>query len=216
MVLARQSKLTKGKIIHVIRHGESQHNVDFKYLGRRDTTLTEKGQRQAHALRRLLPKLKPKLVITSAVLRALQTTKAMGFKGRTVVVPDAREVASHIANRPIHCNRAVGGDLSTRFGSYDWTLPVEDARKAGGLRGYQQEINGSDKSNASVRARAKQLSKYLQERAESSIALVSHGHFLQFLTGDSYYDNCECRSYRLVGSKWYPLRRWRQKRQPFA
>ena len=42
---------SSGKIVHVIRHGEAEHNVDSKAQLKRDTELTGKGHKQAAALR---------------------------------------------------------------------------------------------------------------------------------------------------------------------
>lgn len=68
---------------------------------RHDTKLTKRGHRQAKSLQQLLPKLKPQVAITSAILRALQTTRGIGFEGPTVVVPEAREVGGWPANSPM-------------------------------------------------------------------------------------------------------------------
>merc|ERR1712048_986295 len=105
------------------------------------------GWRQARALRRLLPTLRPQVVVTSAVLRALQTARAMGFKGRVTVVPAAREVASCPCNYPIDIRRAISGDLHKEFGHYDWSLPIKDLEEAGGARKYQRQVSYSDGTN---------------------------------------------------------------------
>jgi broad specificity phosphatase PhoE len=199
----------KGKIVHVIRHGQAQHNVDPKCLMHHDTQLTAHGWCQARALRKVLPKLRPQVVITSAVLRALQTTRAMGFKGVTTIVPDVREVATCPANMPIDASRAISGDLNNEFGAYDWSLASQLTKEAGGTRQYQRRVRASDGSTRAIRDRAKKLTKYLEKRPESSIVVVSHGEFLEHLTGDCYMDNCEVRAYRVIQGKWRRLRAWK-------
>ncbi|CAE7371334.1 unnamed protein product [Symbiodinium natans] len=202
MVLCFQSgkrkRLVKAKLVHVVRHGEAQHNVRDKYLLKHDTQLTKRGRRQAKSLHTLLPKLKAEVAITSAVLRALQTTRCMGFSGKTVVVPEAREVAGWPANAPIDSQRAVTGDLESQFGRYDWSLAAKGSRQHNAQR-WERLVQ--------IKDRARRLTKLIERRQESSILLVSHGEFLQHLTSDKYMQNCEVRTYAVCDGKWRRLRR---------
>ncbi len=88
------------KIITVIRHGEAQHNVDHDMLAKRDTILTKEGRKQAKAVGKYLINHKIDVVLTSPVLRALQTTRHMltsaesldqKFRFKPEVVLDLRE-----------------------------------------------------------------------------------------------------------------------------
>eukprot|EP00434_Breviolum_minutum_P023737 symbB.v1.2.020936.t1/scaffold1787.1/size187711/10 len=187
----------KAKLVHVIRHGEAQHNVNDKFLLKHDTKLTKRGQRQAKSLQRLLPKLKPEVAVTSSVLRALQTTRGIGFSGPTVVVPEAREVGGWPANSPIESKQALSSDGETKFGRYDWSL-VAGPRRSSTMRW---------ETVRAIKERASRLSRLLERRSESSLLLVSHGEFLQHLTGDDYMGNCEVRTYSVHRGKWQRLRR---------
>eukprot|EP00437_Effrenium_voratum_P004561 CAMPEP_0181438528 /NCGR_PEP_ID=MMETSP1110-20121109/21954_1 /TAXON_ID=174948 /ORGANISM="Symbiodinium sp., Strain CCMP421" /LENGTH=216 /DNA_ID=CAMNT_0023562215 /DNA_START=56 /DNA_END=707 /DNA_ORIENTATION=- len=195
MVLCLQSdkrkRLVKAKLVHVVRHGEAQHNVKDKYLLKNDTKLTKRGRRQAKSLHTLLPKLKAEVAITSAVLRALQTTRCMGFSGKTVVVPEAREVAGWPANAPIDTKRALAGDLESQFGRYDWSLAVKGCAPSGHSAQEWERL-------VQIKDRARRLTKLIERRKESSILLVSHGEFLQHLTSDKYMQNCEVRTYAVA------------------
>lgn len=205
------TKKVQGKLVHVIRHGQAQHNVDMKYLARRDTQLTCEGLMQARALRRVLSRLKPDVAVTSAVLRALQTTRAMGFRGRgVVVVPEARELGGHAANAPVDPRRATSGDLRRDFGKYDWSLALREAKACKERRGTLPQARDTASRwelSADVHRRARRLTRFLASRPEKSIALVSHGEFLMELTGDTYMGNCELRTYRVYRGKWLRVRR---------
>eukprot|EP00928_Gymnodinium_smaydae_P009765 TRINITY_DN13657_c0_g1_i1.p1 TRINITY_DN13657_c0_g1~~TRINITY_DN13657_c0_g1_i1.p1 ORF type:complete len:221 (+),score=28.43 TRINITY_DN13657_c0_g1_i1:105-767(+) len=205
----QKRRTCQAKTVHVIRHGEAQHNVEHRFLDVRDTVLTPQGVRQARALRAVMQQLRPEVAVTSAVLRALQTTKAMGFRGPTVVAPDAREVASCPANLPLTLRRKSlsGKKLARRFKDYDWSMVLKDVRAAGGARKYARNIKRADfATSASLRRRARKFTRYLEARPEESIVLVSHGEFLMELTGDRYMDNCEVRSYRVHRGIWRRLR----------
>eukprot|EP00929_Paragymnodinium_shiwhaense_P049469 TRINITY_DN24953_c0_g1_i1.p1 TRINITY_DN24953_c0_g1~~TRINITY_DN24953_c0_g1_i1.p1 ORF type:complete len:248 (-),score=55.97 TRINITY_DN24953_c0_g1_i1:214-957(-) len=206
---------TERKIVHVIRHAEAQHNVSKRYLGRRDTLLTPRGRRQAQLLSRVVRVLRPDVVVTSPILRALQTTRALGLrKCPTLVQPHARErvaCPTHLCDLPVAPSRAVAGDLRGMYGKYDWSLAKESASAAGGARKYCNAISRFDlEAEENIHQRARQLTKFLEERPEPSMALVSHGGFLMYLTGDSYMQNCEVRSYEVIDGEWRKLRRGRR------
>ncbi|CAK9020985.1 Probable phosphatase SPAC513.02 [Durusdinium trenchii] len=196
-VLKPCKRAPKAKLIHVIRHGEAQHNVNDKFLLKHDTKLTKRGQRQAKSLHKLLPKLKPQVAVSSAVLRALQTTRGIGFAGPTVVSPEAREVGGWPANSPIESKEALSCELASQFGRYDWSL----------VAGPQRSDTMRWEPESEIKDRAKRLSRFLERRPEKSLLLVSHGEFLQHLTSDKYMGNCEVRTYSLYRGKWQRLRR---------
>jgi len=154
----------------------------------------------------MLPKLRPQIVVTSDLLRALQTTRAIGFRGPTVVEPDAREKGGWPCNDPIDAQRATAGDLQLQFGGYDWSLVLREAQAAPGDRASDRN---SKELRSKIKSRAVKLTRYLESRTESSIILVSHGAFLEELTGDDYMGNCEVRTYNLVRGKWHRLKRYR-------
>eukprot|EP00928_Gymnodinium_smaydae_P038287 TRINITY_DN26437_c0_g2_i1.p1 TRINITY_DN26437_c0_g2~~TRINITY_DN26437_c0_g2_i1.p1 ORF type:complete len:263 (-),score=68.37 TRINITY_DN26437_c0_g2_i1:230-1018(-) len=215
-------------VVHVIRHGEAQHNVDHKYLAKRDTTLTARGRRQAGALQEVLSDLKPQLLVTSPILRALQTAQALAFKGgKTLVVPDARErvaCESHQSDLPIDPANAAAKSFEAL--GWDWSLLHRDMAAVGAGAGADagdcDGDAGADDGDAAaaylrslmdydlagkrhIEDRARRLSTYLEERPESDVVLVSHGAFLMHLTGDSYMGNCEVRSYEVSDGGWHAI-----------
>jgi len=209
MVLPRRARIPvkksvtgpQAKVVHVVRHGEAEHNVSDAFSSKRNTQLTAKGKRQARSLRCNLQKLKPQAVITSPLLRAMQTARAMTPSTPTVVVPDARERIlrkTHLCDLPVDPKRFR---QSKQFGSMDWSLA-----RGVGTQKYQKEIMDTDMASwANIQRRGLQLTRYLLRRPETSLAVVSHGGFLMGLTGDSYMDNCEVRTYLVTGgrhAKW--------------
>jgi len=189
----------RAKVVHVIRHGEAQHNVSEAYFAKRDTRLTPRGKRQARALRRLFPALNPQVVITSPILRAMQTARAMAPSSTpTVVVPDARErisCSSHLCDLPAAPKRFR---RSKQFGAMDWSLVARGV----GTGKYEREIVDTDLASwGNIKRRGRELTRFLLDRPEESLAVVSHGGFLMRLTGDSYMDNCEVRTYLVSGGR---------------
>ena len=199
------------KIIHVIRHGEAAHDVNNAALRQRDTALTAKGQRQAASLQARLLAMQPEVVLTSPILRALQTTAGClhpACKTPVVVVPDSREFSkksSHLCEMPL----APTSESASSFASYDWTMVEAAVKQAGSsVAKWEAGLQRADRAWADVDKRSAALSKLIEERPEKTLCLVSHGGFLQRLTGDEYMDNCELRSYSLDGGKWCLLDPW--------
>lgn len=196
------------KLVHVVRHGEAEHNVDARMLKRRDTILTPKGRAQADALRTKMQELAPEVVLTSPILRALQTTAGFVDKGTPViVVPDARERVSrrsHLCEMPLNPETFVMG--GEELLSFDWSLVREAIESAGGgCARWEEELKACDlEGDCRIEERGRRLSAYLEQRPEATICLVSHGGFLEYLTKDYYMGNCELRTYALSGGRWTP------------
>jgi probable phosphoglycerate mutase len=76
----------------LIRHGEVEANVDFRYLGRRDDPLTARGRAQAEALARLLAEAPPARVLSSPLQRARVTSDAIAERCHVEVESEDRLV----------------------------------------------------------------------------------------------------------------------------
>ena len=79
--LFKRSPPQQKKRVILIRHGQAEHNVDRANLGKRDVQLTERGRMQAAAIRARVKKLGAEVVLTSPVLRTLQTTALLEPNG---------------------------------------------------------------------------------------------------------------------------------------
>ena len=63
----------------LVRHGETEWSREGKHTGRTDIPLTERGRRQAQAVRSALQGRRFALVLTSPLTRALETCRLAGF-----------------------------------------------------------------------------------------------------------------------------------------
>ncbi len=68
-------------VLLIVRHGQTQANVDGLVLGRADPPLTDLGRRQAAALAQALPA--PARVVSSPLRRAQETAEAFGAEVAT-------------------------------------------------------------------------------------------------------------------------------------
>ena len=62
-------------MIYIVRHGQTNYNVEGRYGGRIDVLLNEKGISQANELKKILKDIKFDVVISSPLRRAYQTAK---------------------------------------------------------------------------------------------------------------------------------------------
>jgi broad specificity phosphatase PhoE len=76
----------------LIRHGEVEANVDFRYLGRRDDPLTARGTAQAAALARMVAESPPSRILSSPLVRATTTAEAIAAHCGVEVEPEERLV----------------------------------------------------------------------------------------------------------------------------
>lgn len=75
----------------LVRHGETEWSRDGKHTGRTDVPLTEHGRRQAQAGGAALRGRRFALVLTSPLMRALETCRLAGFGDVAVLRDDLRE-----------------------------------------------------------------------------------------------------------------------------
>ena len=61
-------------VLILVRHGESQWNLENRFTGWVDVDLSDEGKREAHEAGKLLKKYKIDYVFTSALKRAINTT----------------------------------------------------------------------------------------------------------------------------------------------
>lgn len=64
-------------IIYVVRHGETDYNIEDRYLGRTDVPLNSTGRKQAKELAKKVQKLNIDLVISSPLKRTLETVQVV-------------------------------------------------------------------------------------------------------------------------------------------
>jgi len=186
----------RGKAVHLIRHGEANHNVAARTLGRQeyqswthfDPALTSLGQEQALALYNThfggmtsKPTThQPEVVVVSPLLRTLQTA-FLAFRGS---IPESSEhhqehkhgikfiafehARERFGRNPCDKRRPVS-ELKRMFPMVDFSLITDDE---------DTQWTEEREKGPHVQERARHLLTWLQARPESCIAVVSHCSFL--------------------------------------
>ena len=72
------------------RHGQTRWNVEDRFQGHTDVELDEVGHDQAARSARLLAALRPRVIVSSDLRRAMDTAQALGRLAEVEVRPDAR------------------------------------------------------------------------------------------------------------------------------
>jgi broad specificity phosphatase PhoE len=75
----------------LVRHGETEWSASGRHTSRTDLPLTEEGRRRATEIGRLLPKNSFSLVLTSPMLRAMDTCRLAGYGDAAQLEPNLRE-----------------------------------------------------------------------------------------------------------------------------
>lgn len=79
--------------LFLIRHGQTQANVDKVYAGQQDVPLTEEGRRQAKAIAPIIGDIPFDRVYSSDLSRAIDTQKIALPKAEGIRTPLLREIA---------------------------------------------------------------------------------------------------------------------------
>ncbi|KAH6605837.1 hypothetical protein Trco_004990 [Trichoderma cornu-damae] len=175
--------------IHILRHGQSLHNVNRGYP-HRDPPLTEVGSQQASDVR---PPAEPDLILVSPMTRTIQTAlivfgqhlSRQPPKAELQVWPDLREAHDAI------CNKGVSrADMAAKFGQLDFSA-------------CREEWDYPPHSVQDAAARAERVRRRLKDLSGSykNIILVTHRGFIAFLVKGERFDVCECRSYRFAAEE---------------
>jgi broad specificity phosphatase PhoE len=165
----------------LIRHAQGFHNLCEANHQLRDPQLTDLGKKQCAALSTSLPHLLSiTLIVASPIKRTLYTalyTFATLLKQnpsmRIIALPDLQETSA------LPCD--TGSDIPDLIEEFEGQ-PVDFSLLFEGW---------NEKSKAPyapipglILARAGRVRKWLSEREEKEIAVVTHGGLLHFLTGD--------------------------------
>ena len=78
-------------VVHLARHGETAWSLSGRHTSRTDLPLTERGERNAHALGERLRGLSFAKVFTSPLQRAARTCELAGFGSAAEIDPDLVE-----------------------------------------------------------------------------------------------------------------------------
>jgi hypothetical protein len=186
--------------IHLIRHGQGQHQLPptekNQYLP--DPVLTEEGIAACKAFRKNHPPstLNPDLICASPLTRTIQTAKFC-FGDRF----DSHDTSNGTSNGDnkkkneqvlLHPYAQEATDLPSDTGSEQAVLEREfgslvDCELLAGEEGEQGWRSSSgiySPSHEALRARAKAMREWLAGREEREVAVVGHGQFWHWVTGE--------------------------------
>ncbi|KAJ6089982.1 hypothetical protein N7467_005198 [Penicillium canescens] len=189
-------------ILYLIRHGQGEHNVNnSNHL--RDPLLTAKGKDECLQLREEFPFSKEiSIVLASPLQRTIQTAAwvfAPELEQRQlpfILVPGAQEISG------FNCNHGWDED---RVKSQAPKLVAEVAPDFESSQLDTALVDESWNSKAGIYAhtlsaickRAADLRRWLWNRPEEHIVLVTHGGFLHYLMEDwAGYDRVHCTGWK--------------------
>ncbi|TVY44852.1 putative phosphatase [Lachnellula subtilissima] len=160
--------------IHILRHGQSLHNIERDYPYR-DPPLTEVGRQQARNLRLLT---EPDLILISPMTRTIQTA-LLAFgplidRVKVQICPDLREAHDAI------CNTGVGrAELTAKFPQFDFSA----CRETWDYLPHSVE-------HATLRAQDLRQHLSVLSNFYKNILIIAHRGFIAYLVEGSRYDFC--------------------------
>lgn len=155
------------KTVYLVRHGESEGNVDPIFQGA-DSPLTEVGKRQAEYVAERCKALPVEAFVASSMVRAQETARIIEEKvGKSSEVSDLfveRRRPSSIIGKSRHDEEAIA--LEDLW----WKSLAGEAPRVSDGEDFDE-----------LKARAKKALAFLESRPEKNILVVTHGFFLRAL-----------------------------------
>ena len=145
-----------GRVVVLVRHGETQWARSGQYTSRTDLELTAVGRRQAEALGSALSARRFALVLTSPMRRAAETARLAGV---------AAEVAPELAEWD--------------YGDYEGRTTADVRTEVPGWTVWSHPSPGGE-TPAEVGPRVDRLLERVRA-VDGDVALFSHGHLLRVL-----------------------------------
>ncbi|KAF2468525.1 phosphoglycerate mutase-like protein [Lindgomyces ingoldianus] len=197
------------RVIHFIRHAQGYHNLSIEAHKIRDPLLTPYGEQQC---KRLAEEIGNGIgihsidcIVASPIRRTLYTALhtfgpllAAKPDFKIIALPDLQETSA------LPCD--VGSSLGALKQEFK-DRPVDFSHVH---EGWNNKQSGPFAPRADLVAkRSRNARKFLQSRAEDSVAAVTHGGLLHFLTEDwaghakfcgTGWANCELRTYQFDNS----------------
>jgi broad specificity phosphatase PhoE len=166
-------------ILHFVRHAQGVHNLSHSNEQFRDPELTELGQQQCQTLQARFPHHDKIAHVIASPMRRTLYTALLSFPGhRVTALPTLQEISK------LPCD--VGSPkekLVAEFGDkVDFSLVTDDWYLKGKNSPFAPDISKLEARGKAARAWLRDFVSRLEPGAH--IALVSHGGFLHFLTGD--------------------------------
>lgn len=141
------------KNIYIVRHGETDWNIEHKVMGQADIPLNEKGREQAKQLRDKLSSFKFDICFTSPLKRALETAEIVCNNQCEIICDDLLK------------ERSIGDLTGRNKAEIDWEkIP---------------EYGGETRSE--IFERAEKFLEKIQSSDYENILIVSHNGLLKNL-----------------------------------
>jgi broad specificity phosphatase PhoE len=178
--------------IYLIRHGQSEFNAAFTLEPRKDPMmfdahLTELGVQQAKSARKQLLNLKIKHVISSPMIRTIQTAMHIFGNDHPITInPHIREKLAHSCD--VGSNPQILKNLFTHLSfehlSPHWWHGEPDVDER--IQVEPEEL---------FLSRSHEFKDWLDQWDDESLAVIGHGTFFVQLAGH-HMKNCEIHQYR--------------------
>ena len=151
--------------IFLVRHGETEGNVAHRHQSTA-TPLTQKGRQQITETALALKELYPTHLLTSSVLRAVESARTIGLV--CDMIPETSEVFREL-DRPLFLNGNFHKSLSSLWFYTMWYFGMSNHKKHGG-ESYRDLRNR-------IEAAQTVLAKY---PSDARVIVVSHSVFINF------------------------------------
>lgn len=149
---------------YIFRHGQTDYNAQKKIQGHLDIPLNEKGREQALVLREKLNLIKPEIILSSDLGRAIETAEIANADLGLNIYRDSSLREQHFGEgEGVPLNELVskyGDDFLTRWrsvGNMDFQVPGGESKQE-----HLDKLTGY-------------LLPFLQENSYSSVAISTHG-----------------------------------------
>ena len=142
----------------LVRHGETEWSLSGQHTGRTDIPLTEHGRSQAQLLAEQLGDRQFALVLTSPLVRAVETCRLAGLAAQALQRPELME---------------------WDYGAYEGRTTVDIRRERPGWTIWADGVPDGETA-ADVAARVDRVLDELRA-AEGDAAVFGHGHLLRVL-----------------------------------
>jgi probable phosphoglycerate mutase len=141
------------------RHGETEWSKAWKHTSYTDIPLTQNGRERAKALAPEMAKWSFALVLSSPLIRALETCRIAGLGGRAKIEPDLVE---------------------WNYGEYEGVTTAEIRERVPGWTVFSHPSPGGETPEQVAERVDRVIAR--ARAAEGDVALFAHGHVLRVLT----------------------------------
>lgn len=155
------------KIVYIVRHGATEHNVT-KRFNNLDTPLSESGESQAFDIAKRFKKIDIDVIISSSLTRAKQTGEIVSE--RTGI----KHESSDLFVEGLYSAKALGRS----FDEPEIREIIREFYENFTNKGFRQD---GGENFEDLKRRALSALKYLENRKEGSILVISHGFFIWIL-----------------------------------